>query len=279
MDPDWQSDFQLPDNAFRPRSGVLDELTHDRLLDGRVTLHQSRIGYRANMDSVLLASAVPGSASGNWLELGSGNGAVLLCAALRCANSNWTGVEADPSAAALCRTNLEMANRASQERRLPTRLQMIEADLRALPSSFAERFAGVVMNPPFTQDPKTMRLPRPERRHALINSLPLAQWISTAHWALAAQGALILIHQASMIGDILQALTPSFGAVELVPVFGRADRPARRILLRAFKGRKTQIKLLAPLYLQRIGPDRTKPSPEAQSLWLGAGFDWNRAML
>lgn len=278
MDPDCQAEVQLRETCLWAEPARVDGCTYDSLLGGRVKLHQSQIGYRANMDSLLLASTVPESAAGNWLELGSGNGAVLLCAAARCPNALWVGVESDPSAAALCRTNIEMANRASRLRGLTERLQMIEADLRALPSAFGEHFEGVLMNPPFTQDPATTRPPRPERRHALINSVPLEQWILTAHWALQAQGTLILIHQASMLGEILQALTPSFGAIDLVPVFGRAERPAKRILLRARKSRKTQTKLLAPLYLQQSGLNATKPSAEARELWLGGGFDWNRAM-
>ena len=68
MDP-----FELP---FDP------PLTQDGLLDGRVTLLQPEKGFRAGLDSVLLAAAVSGpEGPARALEIGCGAGAALLAAA------------------------------------------------------------------------------------------------------------------------------------------------------------------------------------------------------
>ena len=47
-------------------------LTRDTLLDGRIALHQPRDGYRAAIDPVFLAAAVPAPAGSRVLELGIG---------------------------------------------------------------------------------------------------------------------------------------------------------------------------------------------------------------
>ncbi|MBF0393554.1 MAG: methyltransferase, partial [Alphaproteobacteria bacterium] len=57
--------------------------TDDTLLDGRVRLRQPTHGYRAAIDPVFLAAAVPAGAGQRVLDAGCGAGAALLCLCAR----------------------------------------------------------------------------------------------------------------------------------------------------------------------------------------------------
>jgi hypothetical protein len=56
-----------------------EELTTDAFLGGRLTVRQPRAGYRAGVDPVLLAAAVPARAGEAVLDLGAGPGWRSLC--------------------------------------------------------------------------------------------------------------------------------------------------------------------------------------------------------
>jgi len=85
----------------RPGGGLTAgaDLTEDALLGQRVRLRQPRRGYRAAIDPVLLAAAVPARAGDRVLELGAGVGAAALCLAARVAGCFVTLLERDPTVA------------------------------------------------------------------------------------------------------------------------------------------------------------------------------------
>src|SRR5215472_611128 len=67
--------------------------TEDRLLGGRVRLRQPASGYRAAIDPVFLAAAVPAEPHQNVLDVGCGAGAAMLCLAARVPHSRLVGLE------------------------------------------------------------------------------------------------------------------------------------------------------------------------------------------
>lgn len=69
------------------------ETTDDALLSGKVRLRQPRHGYRAAVNSVVLAAAVATQPGQRVLELGCGAGAALLCLAARIPGLALTGIE------------------------------------------------------------------------------------------------------------------------------------------------------------------------------------------
>ena len=56
-----------------------DELSNDAFLGGKLKLLQPRTGFRAGIDSVLLAASVTASPGEKVLDIGIGVGAVLFC--------------------------------------------------------------------------------------------------------------------------------------------------------------------------------------------------------
>lgn len=48
-----------------------------------------------------------------------------------------------------------------------------------------------------------------------------------------------MIHRADHVDKIVQGLGKSFGQIEIIPLWPRAGEPAKRVIVRAVKGRKT----------------------------------------
>ena len=57
----------------------LKNITEDLFLGGKLSLFQPKDGFRAGLDSVLLAASVNAKSGEKVLEIGSGVGTVLFC--------------------------------------------------------------------------------------------------------------------------------------------------------------------------------------------------------
>lgn len=215
--------------------------TLDRLLDGQVQLRQSANGYRAGMDAVLLAAALEARPGEHLVEFGCGPGAALLCAAAHLMDAEFTGVEVDPVAASMARENAGL-NRAQD------RVTILEAEVGDVE---LDRPADqVFFNPPFFDDPSSLRAPKPEKQRAWMSgATPLPVWVQSAARNLKAKGRLTLIHRADALADILSALVKSFGSVVVKPVAPKADRAAKRVIVTARIGGRAPLVLLPPLVL------------------------------
>ena len=232
-----------------------EDVTEDRFLGGRVVLHQSAKVYRAGIDAVLLAASLDVRPGGQGVELGCGPGAALLCAALLQPDLHLTGVEADPQAAALARQNI-VANG------LGPRVGVVEAD------AFAWRpdapVDAVFFNPPFFDDPRTLRAPAEAKRAAWLTAHALADWIGAGARMLKRGGSLTLVHRADRLGEALAGCAAAkLGSISVLPVQPRADRPAKRILVRAVKQGRAPLLLLPALVLHDEGPGQYAPFAEA----------------
>lgn len=217
--------------------------TDDRLLDGRVRLIQSRAGYRAAIDPVLLAAAAPARAGQAALDLGAGSGAVGLCLATRVPGLAVTALEREADAAALCRRNIA-ANR------LDGAIAVLEADLARLPETLHGAFDQVVANPPYIGRHEGTRPPNVGRAAAHADG-DLEVWITAAHEALKPKGWLTLIHRADRIDRVVALLAGRFGALTLVPLWPKQGVAAKRIIVRARKGVRSPGQLSAGLVLHR----------------------------
>lgn len=216
-------------------------VTQDSFLGGRLTVLQPVRGYRAGIDAVLLAAAVPARPGEAVLELGCGVGVVSLCLATRVAGLAVHGVEVQPHYAALARRNAMAAG---------LDVTIWQADLRRLPDPLRARsFEHVVANPPFFRRSDGPAAADPGRETAMGEAAALAAWLDTAVRRLAPGGVLSVIHRAERLPDLLAGLDGRVGAVQVLPLAGRAGQPAGRVILRAVKGRRSPFRLLAPLVL------------------------------
>ncbi|SIS65016.1 tRNA1(Val) (adenine(37)-N6)-methyltransferase [Phaeovulum vinaykumarii] len=234
------------------------DLSLDGFLDGRLRIAQPKTGFRSGMDAVLLAAACPAAPGARVLELGCGAGVASLCLMARVPVVA-AALEVQPAYAALARENARRAGMA---------LEVIEGDLTRMPAELRARgFDHVIANPPYFE--AGTPAPDPGRAQARHESADLAAWIDAGLRRLVPGGWLTLIQRAERLGDLLAALGARAGAVTILPVAGRAGRPAGRVLLRARKGGRAPLRLLAPLVLHAAaahGRDGEDLSDAAQAV-------------
>lgn len=215
-------------------------LTDDAFLGGRVRLWQPAAGYRAAMDPVLLAAAVPARAGEAVLDLGCGAGAAALCLGARVPGLALAGLELQGDYAALARANAARNDLA---------LEVTEGDVAQMPAGLRARvFDHVLTNPPYygASGPAAADA---GRDRALREALPLGEWIAAGLRRLRPGGRITVIQSADRLADLLAALSPGAGSVAVLPVAPRDGRPARRVIVSARKGGRGALRLLAPLVL------------------------------
>jgi tRNA1(Val) A37 N6-methylase TrmN6 len=220
---------------------VIDDLTLDRLLGGRVSLSQPARGYRVAIDPVLLAAAVPAVAGERVLDAGAGTGAAALCLAVRVPGCKVVGIE-------LQRALQQVAALNVAQNQLHERVEMLVGDLVQPPPRFAwGSFDHVMTNPPHLAARGASAPPLAERAIAHVEgAVPLAAWLQGCVRMLRPGGMLTLIHRAERVGEILAALGDSLGALVVFPLWpGDPQKPATRVLV---QGRKAS---RAPLALRR----------------------------
>jgi tRNA1(Val) A37 N6-methylase TrmN6 len=240
------------------------EATLDALMGGAVRLRQSQRGYRAGMDAALLAAACDAAPGERVLETGCGPGAVLLMAAVRAPGAQLVGVERDDEALELAAANIALNG-------LDDRITVEAGDVAKL--SARGEYDLALANPPFFDDERTLRGPKPERRGAWIADDGLEAWTEALTKAVREGGRVILIHRAERLADLLALLGRRAGSFQIRPVQPFADAPASRVLVRAVRAGKAPLKLLPALVLHPR--DGGKHTPEAEAILRGeAGLAW-----
>lgn len=248
------------------------ELACDAYLGGRLRLWQPLKGYRAAIDPALLAAFAPAEPGMRALDLGCGAGAAALCLAARTPGLDLHGLERRPE-------YLDLARRNAAENGLP--LTAHEGDVLRPPAALrAPPFDLVLMNPPFhpawaSAAPDAGRDaahreqagPRAGRADSTVGD-----WIAAGLRRLRPGGAIAVVHLPGRLAAILAALEGPAGAIEILPVAPREGRPASRVLVRARKGRRAALTLLAPLVLHEGAAhdaDRDSYTPRAAAALRG----------
>ncbi|EGF93205.1 methyltransferase small domain protein [Asticcacaulis biprosthecium C19] len=219
-------------------------------------------GYRIGMDGALLAAACAGSAPrGKALELGCGAGGAILSLKARCPDLALTGIEREPVYAGLARENAALNGNAE--------VTVIEGDIGAGFKTFGlDRFDLVFSNPPFFDDPDTLRAPHDAKRPAWIADDGLGAWLDFALAAVKDGGDIVFIHRADRLADILTGLSSKAGSFRVRPIQPFIEKEAKRILVWGKRLGKAPLRLLPPLVLHDRG-DR-KHTPEVDAILRGA---------
>jgi tRNA1(Val) A37 N6-methylase TrmN6 len=240
---------------------LVGETTDDAVLGGRLHLLQPVRGHRVGHDAILLAAATPARPGEQVVDLGAGVGAAGLTVARRVPDAIVTLVEISPDLTALATEN-------AQRNGLTARALTLDAT--ASVRAFAEvglepeTAARVMMNPPFNDPVSQLGSPDPQRRVAHVAPQDvLARWVATAVRLLRPGGTLTLIWRAEGLFDVLRALENGFGAVMVLPVHGKPEQPAIRVLVRAIKASRAPLTLQPALVLNDV---QGRPTAEAEAV-------------
>ena len=215
--------------------------TTDALLGGRVRLLQPQNGYRAAIDPVLLAAAVPAKTGHRILELGAGTGAAALCLNARIMGISGALLERDADMLALLEANVI-------ENAAPLAVVAGAVGDAEWPLGVQE-YDHVFCNPPYYGDDYDAS-PHATRNAAHAENTPLAAWVGAARRALKPNGMLTCILPPARMAEWLAALD-AFGAIEIIPIAPKEGTDAKRVIIRAIIGRKTPLVLHAPFVLHK----------------------------
>lgn len=224
------------------------ETTYDRFLGGRVVVRQPVQGFRAGLDAVMLAAAVPGAAGDEALELGAGSGTASLCLASRVIGCSITGVEIDPELAAV-------ANKNATQNDFDGRVKFASHDVFDLPNELRRDFAHVFCNPPF-HFPEGEASPVESRDRALRDTGRLGDWVEIGLKRTVSDGTFTVILRADRMGEAL-ARMPERG-VTVFPLWPRTSEPAKRVILQVRKGSRAEFVMAPGLVLHEAGSRYTK---------------------
>lgn len=244
--------------------------TEDGFLGGRLRLLQPVKGFRAGIDSVFLAAAVPCRPGERLLEAGLGAGVAALCLLARTPGTHLTGVE-------IAEDHARLAAENAARNGLGDRLSVIRADVTGLtrkasaaglkPGSFHHALA----NPPYYEDGRST--PSPHGLKAGAHGFGpggLEAWIKVLHTLLAARGTLSIVHTAEMAGRLLTLMDKRFGDIRLAPLFPREGAAATRVIIQGVKDSRGPLQILPGLVLHGAGNGFT---PEAEAV-LRHGAAW-----
>lgn len=231
--------------------------SEDTLLGGRVTLRQPRHGYRAAIDPVLLAAAVPAGDGDTVLDIGCGAGAASLCLARRVEGCRIIGIETQRDLVHLANDNVALNG-------LFGRFVAVQGDLLHPPPRLEPgSFAHVMANPPFLESGAASASPDAAKVAANIEGeADLAAWVRFALLMARPKGSVTFIHRADRMEQLLAQLSGHAGEIVVFPLWAGAEKPAKRIILRARKSVATPTRLTPGLVLHE--PDgRYTPAAEA----------------
>jgi tRNA1(Val) A37 N6-methylase TrmN6 len=233
------------------------ELTDDAFLNGRVKVWQPAQGFRAGLDSVMLAAAVPASPKQHICDLGSGAGVASLCLAARVPELHVTGVEIEDALADLAKANAAR-NRVAE-------FNVIVADILKRPRSVARQsFHHVITNPPFHDTARGTRAPKAAKARATSAAThELVAWLRFARALVRPKGHVTAILPAEQLALAFEALSPNGLGTEIIPLWPKEGVEAKRLIVRTRMNSNAALRLLPGLVLHN--PDGG-PTPGAEAV-------------
>ena len=224
------------------------DFSTDKFLGGKVLLKQAKKGLRATSDSVLLSALVPAKSKESVLDVGSGNGIIALCIASR-GVSHIVAIEIQKDLCDLIFENSLLNNK---------KIDIFQSDILSLTDPLkGQLFHHVVTNPPFYKSSERVRK-NPEQKKAYVQDFDLKKWLTYCLKHLRSKGSFCLSHCPEALPEILNALSPKLGNIEIFPIISKNGEPAKRVLIRGYLNKKGPLILHSPLIMHTKTNQRTQ---------------------
>ncbi len=226
------------------------------VLNKTLALYQAPDGFRTSMDSVMLGAACPAKAEQSLLDLGCGVGSAGLCALKREKSIHLTGIDIQAS-------HIDTATKNANINNMSDRAEFICSNIKEL--NLGNKFNHVICNPPYMKSGAHISSPSKSKALAMGHieeNIDIKDWIACAHRHIKGQGSLTIIHDAGQIDNIIHALygkngNKKFGAIEIIPIFPRKNTPAKRIIIRAYKHKKSPATIHQGIIMHKENGDYT----------------------
>lgn len=246
-------------------------VTEDGFLGNRLLIRQPRDGYRAAIDPIFLAAAVPARSGNRALDIGAGVGVAALALAYRVPGLSVTGIEIAPALMRLCADNAKTNG-------LDRRTDFMVGDVSRPPSRLVPgSFDHVMANPPYLEAARADVSPNPARAGANVegragaggNGADLAAWMRLALAMLREGGTVTVIHRADRLDDVTACLKGRIGGTVIFPLWpDRGSSPAKRVLVQGIKGSGAPLRMARGLVLHETDGRFTA---EAETVLRGRG--------
>lgn len=234
----------------------------DTLIEGKLRLYQSRMGYRFSLDALLLAHFVTVKPRERVVDLGAGNGTIALLLSHLHPSASITALEVQAAMT-------ERATRSVALNGLEERVAIIAGDLRDIGSVLApSSFDAAVSNPPFRKPGSGRISPQREKqiaRHEIKGGLK--DFLAAAAFVLRPKGRLALIYSAERAVELLAMLRAAgIEPKRLRWVHSFAGDAALLLLVEAVKGGRSGVDVAPPLVIYRAAKEY---SPEVAAIVAG----------
>lgn len=234
-------------------TGMVLDLEKTTLFEGKITIWQPVKGYRFALDSFMLSAFTHPQPGQHVLELGIGTGAAALALATQHPDVKIHGVEIQSQI-------LPITQKSINENGYAKQITLFDGNLknRIVPGHFYDH---VMMNPPFFDRSHYLNSPSDHKSLSHGESdATLNDWIHEAHRTLRSRGYLTIIHTARRLDEILTILSVNFGNIEVFPLWPKAGKEAKRVLVKARKCVNGPFKLHAGLILHNSDGTLTAPA-------------------
>jgi tRNA1Val (adenine37-N6)-methyltransferase len=224
---------------------MMDEETIDEILEGGLKICQSKRGYRFNLDSLILAHFVCLKHNTRNLDLGCGNGIILLMLARVFPKTHWMGLEIQEPLARLAVKNVQINN-------LIGRITIVTGDARKMKNNFpAHSFDNVIFNPPYRKLNSGRINPLPEKaiaRHEVSGSLQ--NFLQASKHVLKPAGKVFTIYPAKRLVELIAL----FRQHDIEPkrmklVFSDRSSDAEFALVEGRSNSREELKIEPPLFI------------------------------
>lgn len=219
------------------------------VLDKKLALRQAPQGFRTSLDSVMLGASCPAKSGQSILDLGCGVGSAGLCALWRVKKATLTGIDIQGD-------HIDIAEQNAALNNMSERAAFTQGDIRTLETTKADH---IICNPPYQESGKHLHSPTEAKAKAMGHTeedMAIQDWVTCAFNYIKGQGSFTLIHEAGRLDDILHALYSKnsgkrFGSVEIFPLWPKKGIPAKRIIVRGWKHKKSPATMHSGLILHK----------------------------
>ena len=203
------------------------EFTKDSFLGGGIRIWQPKKGYRAGIDTILLAASVNVSAGQKVLDLGCGVGTASFAIGYRVKNVELYGIE-------IQKVFADLADLNSKENGIEFQIEC--TDISNLSSNITSKnFDHVIANPPYFDRKSSVRGINVSKEKSFGDTRPISDWLKVAAKRAKPKGFVHFIVRSDRLMEIFTNMPNSLGSLVITPVISRKNENAKLTILHAKK--------------------------------------------